>query len=70
MMPVRTVQSATHFHKVRGPSLADPNVIVDDMLAPCSPIEPGAIQMSCFDVPRDKLLVPPITMVIVVEYKQ
>jgi len=62
MQPVRKVQSATHFKKVRGPSRADPNVIVDDLLTPCSPGDPGAIEMSWMDVPGDKLLEPIVTM--------
>lgn len=62
MQPVRKVQSATHFRKVRGPSRNDPNVIVDDLLTPCSPGAPGAIEMSWMDVPGDKLLEPVVTM--------
>lgn len=63
MQPVRKVQSATHFRRVRGPSIKDPNTIVDDMLTPCSPGSPGAIEMNFIDVPGDKLLEPPVTMV-------
>lgn len=62
MEPVRKVQSATHFKKVRGPSPLDRSVIVDDMLTPCSPGDLGAIEMSWMDVPGDKLLEPVITM--------
>ena len=39
--PVRKVQTATHFKKVRGPCRSDPNKIVDDLLEPCSPGERG-----------------------------
>ncbi|NIG60698.1 vacuolar protein sorting-associated protein 4B [Pontoporia blainvillei] len=63
MQPVRKVQSATHFKKVRGPSQADPNNIVDDLLTPCSPGDPGAIEMTWMDVPGDKLLEPVVCMV-------
>uniref|UniRef100_A0A4W2EC78 Vacuolar protein sorting 4 homolog B n=1 Tax=Bos indicus x Bos taurus TaxID=30522 RepID=A0A4W2EC78_BOBOX len=62
MQPVRKVQSATHFKKVRGPSRADPNNIVDDLLTPCSPGDPGAIEMTWMDVPGDKLLEPVVCM--------
>ncbi|XP_055934232.1 vacuolar protein sorting-associated protein 4-like [Argiope bruennichi] len=62
MQPVRKVQTATHFKRVSGPSRSDPNDIVNDLLTPCSPGCPGAIEMSWVDVPGDKLLEPVITM--------
>lgn len=62
MQPVRKVQSATHFKKIRGPSPTDKEVIWDDLLQPCSPGEPGAIEMTWVDVPGDKLAVPPVSM--------
>lgn len=63
MQPVRKVQTATHFKKVRGPSPKDPNLIVDDLLTPCSPGDPGAIEMSWSELEGDKLAEPPVTMV-------
>lgn len=62
MQPVRKVQTATHFRNVRGPSRIDPNVIVDDLLTPCSPGCPGAIELTWMDVEGDKLFEPPVTM--------
>ena len=48
---------------MRGPSRKDPDVIVDDLLTPCSPGAPGAIEMSWTNVDGDKLLEPVVTMV-------
>ncbi|XP_012279509.1 vacuolar protein sorting-associated protein 4A [Orussus abietinus] len=62
MQPVRQVQTATHFKRVTGPSPQDPSVIVDDLLTPCSPGEPGAIEMTWMEVPGEKLFEPPVTM--------
>ena len=62
MQPVRKVQSATHWVKVRGPLRDDPNVMVNDLLTPCSPGAPGAIEMSWVDVPGEKLFEPVVTM--------
>jgi vacuolar protein-sorting-associated protein 4 len=62
MMPLRRVQTATHFKVVSGPSPTDPSVIVNDLLTPCSPGDPGAIEMSWGDVPGDKLKEPPVCM--------
>lgn len=63
MQPVRKVQTATHFKKISGPSPKDPNLIVEDLLIPCSPGDPGAIEMSWMEVDGDKLAEPPVTMV-------
>jgi len=62
MQPVRKVQSATHFKRVRGPSRSDPNLIVDDLLTPCSPGDPAAVEMNWTTVPGDKLLEPIVNM--------
>jgi len=61
MQPVRKVQSATHFKRVRGPSRNDPNVMVDDMLTPCSPGDAGAVAMNWMDVDGDKLQEPVVS---------
>ncbi|CAH2284146.1 vacuolar sorting-associated 4B [Pelobates cultripes] len=62
MQPVRKVQSATHFKRVRGKSPLDPNVIRDDLLTPCSPGDPNAEEMTWMDVPGDTLLEPVVCM--------
>jgi len=62
MQPVRRVQHATHFVKCSGPSREDPNVIVHDLLTPCSPGTPGATEMTWLEVPGDKLLEPVVSM--------
>ena len=36
--------------------------MVNDMLTPCLPQEPGAIEMSWIDLPSDKLLEPKVSM--------
>ena len=41
----------------------NPDLIVDDLLSPCSPGAPGAVEMSWMDVPGEKLLEPHVTMV-------
>ena len=58
MMPIRKVQTATHFKRVRGQSPTDPSMICDDLLTPCGPRDTGARKMSWMDVPGDKLLEP------------
>ena len=61
MQPVRAVQTATHFKRIRAPSHEDPTVMVDDMLVPCSPGDVGAIEMDWMDVPGDKLATLKVT---------
>lgn len=62
MQPVRKVQSSTHFKKVRGSLWNNPSVVVDDLLTPCSPGDPNAIEMTWVDVPGEKLLEPVVSM--------
>jgi len=62
MQPVRRVQHATHFVRCSGPSRDDPNVIVHDLLTPCSPGTPGAVEMTWLEVPGDKLLEPVVSL--------
>ena len=60
MEPVRTCQLATHFKKVAGECHLT-GEMMDDMLTPCSPGDPDAIEMTLIDVPSDKLLPPNVT---------
>uniref|UniRef100_A0A915E2L5 Vesicle-fusing ATPase n=1 Tax=Ditylenchus dipsaci TaxID=166011 RepID=A0A915E2L5_9BILA len=62
MQPIRKVQSATHFKRVTGPSPTDPKVIMNDLLTPCSPGDPGAIAMTWMEVPDGKLSEPIMSM--------
>ncbi|XP_061549061.1 vacuolar protein sorting-associated protein 4B isoform X2 [Phycodurus eques] len=62
MQPVRKVQAATHFKKVNGPSRSDPQIVVHDLLTPCSPGDPNAFEMTWMDVPGEKLLEPVVCM--------
>lgn len=49
--------------QVHGPSRTNPGVLVDDLLTPCSPGDPGALEMTWMEVPGDKLLEPLVCMV-------
>lgn len=55
--------SSPVFPQVRGPSRSNNQVMVDDLLTPCSPGDPAAIEMTWMDVPSDKLLEPIVCMV-------
>lgn len=61
MQPVRKVQTATHFKRVRGSTFNNPGVVVEDLLTPCSPGDPNAVAMTWVDVPGDKLLEPVVS---------
>ncbi|XP_012680759.1 vacuolar protein sorting-associated protein 4B-like [Clupea harengus] len=62
MQPVRKVQSATHFKQVRGKQWNNPDDVVDDLLTPCSPSDPNAIERTWMEVSGDELLEPIVTM--------
>ena len=62
MMPIRKVQTATHFKQASGPSPMEPTVHSDDLLTPCGPRDRGAQEMSWMSVPGDKLLEPRVTI--------
>ncbi|XP_023930784.1 vacuolar protein sorting-associated protein 4A isoform X2 [Lingula anatina] len=62
MQPLRKLQTATHFKRVRGPSRDNSGVIVNDLLTPCSPGDPQAVEMNWMDVPGDKLFEPVVSM--------
>ena len=50
-------------NKVRGQSRTEANAIVDDLLTPCSPGDPNAIEMTWMEVPGEKLMEPVVCMV-------
>lgn len=52
MQPVRKIQTATHYKKV--------NVDGKEKLAPCSPGDQGAMEMTWMDVETEQLLEPPL----------
>ena len=60
MLPVRKVQSATHFKYVDAPSRENPSVI-KKFLTPCSPGDPNAIEKRWTEVDSDELLEPELT---------
>ena len=49
--------------QVHGPSRSNAQLMVDDLLTPCSPGDPDAIELTWMDVPSDKLLEPIVCMV-------
>ncbi|EFA85458.1 AAA ATPase domain-containing protein [Heterostelium album PN500] len=61
MQPIRTVQTATHFKNIRGPSREDPNVIVE-YITPCSPGDRDAMEMTWMEIDGSKLKEPEITI--------
>lgn len=61
MIPIRRIQSATHFKKISGPSRKDPTKTAHDLLTPCSPGDPQAIEMTWVNIDGDLLVEPIIT---------
>ena len=60
MEPVRRLQTATHFRRVRG---RDPSgQEVDDLWEPCSPGTPGAEQKTLMDIEPSKVATPVVSM--------
>ena len=51
------------FSQVRGADRTDPDSVVDDLLTPCSPGDPGAVEMTWMEVPGEKLQEPVVCMV-------
>ncbi|KAJ8396832.1 hypothetical protein AAFF_G00014310 [Aldrovandia affinis] len=62
MQPVRMVQSATHFKRVRGSVWNSPGLLVDDLWTPCSPGDPNAVEMTWMDIQDAKLQEPVVSM--------
>lgn len=60
---LRLCCSTARLSQVRGPSRTNPNLLVDDLLMPCSPGDPGATEMTWMEVPSDKLMEPIVCMV-------
>ena len=58
MRPIRKVQNATHFKYIQGPAPNDPDTIVNDLLTPCGPRDPAAIEMNWTQIESDKLKEP------------
>eukprot|EP00698_Gefionella_okellyi_P003867 TRINITY_DN13586_c0_g1_i1.p1 TRINITY_DN13586_c0_g1~~TRINITY_DN13586_c0_g1_i1.p1 ORF type:complete len:443 (-),score=83.64 TRINITY_DN13586_c0_g1_i1:68-1396(-) len=62
MEPVRRLQSATHFRRVRGPDPTDPKRIVDDLWEACSPGADGATVNTLMDIEGSKVITPRVSM--------
>ena len=62
MMPIRKVQTATHFKQVTGPNPQNPSEMANDLWTPCGPREPGAREMSWQTIQGDKLMEPQLTI--------
>ncbi|CAI7592072.1 unnamed protein product [Penicillium manginii] len=54
MQPIRKIQTATHYKKV--------TVEGEEKVTPCSPGDPGAVEMTWLNVEAEKLLEPPLVL--------
>eukprot|EP00667_Euglena_gracilis_P010355 EG_transcript_10536 len=61
MEAIRKVQNATHFRRRRGPLPMDPATVVDDLMEPCDPADPGAIRISLKEIEASRIVPPPVT---------
>lgn len=62
MMPIRKVQTATHFKMVSGPSPVDKSTVVNDLWTPCGPREAGSQEMNWINIDGTKLKEPHLTI--------
>jgi len=62
MEPVRMVQDATHYKRIKGPDRKDPSK-TREYWTPCSPGDPSGQPMTWMDVPGDELLEPVVSKV-------
>jgi vacuolar protein-sorting-associated protein 4 len=60
MMPVRVVQDATHFKKVKAQDRKNPSVM-KEYWQPCSPGDLEAVEMTWMNINGDDLLEPPVS---------
>ncbi|KAI9886625.1 MAG: Vacuolar protein sorting-associated protein 4 [Watsoniomyces obsoletus] len=64
MQPVRKIQTATHYKKVKvkNPDEEDSKNKLIEKLTPCSPGDPAAMEMSWTQIESDQLLEPSLTL--------
>ncbi|CAF3040830.1 unnamed protein product [Rotaria sp. Silwood2] len=58
LRPIRRLSSATHFKKVQNPKPDGPH----QLWLPCSPGDPGAVELTLDNIKSDELCEPPVTM--------
>lgn len=62
-LSIYTLMHTDTWLKVRGSAWNNPDVVVEDLLTPCSPGDINAVQMTWMEVPGEKLLEPVVCMV-------